>query len=281
MIVTQSGRVEGRSWEEGTHCAARRLRDTIVDMSSEPVIGDALGSALLAQLEHGGDAGRYIIERDDGCVSSDPAELYFRGVADCFDVEASVPGRVLGRVLDIGAGAGRFAMEMEKRGHDVVALDIDAGCLEVCRRRGVHKTFLGTVFDLAATDPQPFDTFLMMGHNIGLLGGPDHAPRLLEALRSMANPGARMIGSGRDPRITDDPLNLAYHQMNRERGRPPGQLVLRVRWRNIASQWFTYWFVSTDELGAIAATSGWELVDVVSGDGGNYLVELSLLTAGN
>jgi SAM-dependent methyltransferase len=245
-------------------------------MYAEPIRGDALGAALLAQLEQGGDAGRHIIERDDGCVSSDPAELYFRQPGDWFAGEGSVRERARGRVLDIGAGAGRFAIELQKRGHDVVALDIDAGCLEVCRQRGVVNTFLGTVFDLADTRPKPFDTFLLMGHNIGLLGGPDQAPRLLGTLRDMATPGARVIGSGREPLATNDPVNLAYHQLNRDRGRPPGQLRLRVRWANLAGPWFDYWFVATDDLAVIAAESGWEIVDVVKGEDGDYLVELAL-----
>ena len=246
-------------------------------MNGEPIQGDALGAALLAQLEEGGDAGRHIVERDDGCVSSDPADLYFLEPAEWFAVEASVPSRARGRVLDIGAGAGRFATELQSRGHDVVALDVDAGCIEVCRRVGVRNTFLGDVFDLADTEPEPFDTFLLMGHNIGLLGGPEHAPRLLGALRNMATPGARVLGSGREFAETSDPMNLAYHQLNRERGRPPGQLRLRVRWGNLASPWFDYWFIATDELKTLAAACGWELVDVVTGEGGHYLVELTLV----
>ncbi|MDJ0664043.1 MAG: class I SAM-dependent methyltransferase [Acidimicrobiia bacterium] len=249
-------------------------------MGTEPIEGDALGAALLAQLEEGGDAGRHIVERDDGCVSSDSATLYFLDPADWFAVEASVLSRASGRVLDIGAGAGRFAIELQNRGHDVVALDVDAGCLEVCSRVGVHNTFLGDVLDLADTEPEPFDTFLLMGHNIGLLGGPEHAPRLLGALRDMARPGARVIGSGREFAETSDPLNLSYHQLNRERGRPPGQLRLRVRWGNLASPWFDYWFIAIDELRTLAAASGWELVDVVTEDGGHYLAELVLVAGG-
>jgi SAM-dependent methyltransferase len=246
-------------------------------MNTEPVIGDALGAALLAHLEAGGDEGRHAVERDDGYLSSDPATPYFTQIGKWFAVEESVPQRVSGRVLDIGAGAGRFAIELQNRGHDVVALDVSDGCLEVCRRRGVRTTFSGTIFDLAETDPQPFDTFLLMGHNIGLLAGPEKAPAFLDALRAMASPTARLLGTNRDPMATSDPDNLRYHQQNRERGRHPGQMLIRVRWRALATEWFDYWFLSVNELETLAADRGWTLCDTEFEDV-HYLAHLELET---
>ncbi len=241
----------------------------------EPAIGDALGEALLAYLADGEEAGGHVIERDDGYINADSPVLYFTDIPDWFPVEKSVPQRVHGRVLDIGAGGGRFAIALQELGHDVTALDVSPGCLEACRRRGVHNTFAGTIFDLAATSPEPFDTFLLMGHNIGLLGGPDHAPVFLDALRSMARPGARLLGSGRDPEQTDDPDHLAYQEMNRKRGRRPGQLIIRVRWRAIATDWFDYWFLPVAELESLAMARGWRLADTVY-ERDHYLVELRL-----
>lgn len=245
-------------------------------MDSDPVIGDALGAALLAHLEEGNEEGRHIVERDDGYVSSDPADLYFTRIGEWFAVEASTVSRVQGRVLDIGAGGGRFAVELQRQGHDVVALDVSDGCLEVCRRQGVRQTFSGTIFDLLATDPEPFDTFLLMGHNLGLLAGPEQAPRFLDCLKSLANPGARIIGTNRDPLGTEDPINLAYHQRNRDRGRPPGQLVIRVRYCNLATPWFDYWFLPIDELESLAAACGWELAGKAF-ENDHYLAELRLI----
>jgi SAM-dependent methyltransferase len=242
---------------------------------SEPELGDALGAALLAHLDEGGDAGTHVIERDDGSVGSDGAHLYFSEIGDWFAVEESVPERVHGRVLDIGAGGGRFAIELQNRGHDVVALDVSAGCLEVCRRLGVNKTYLGTVFDLAAEEPEPFDTFLLMGHNYGLLAGPEHAPRFLDALRTMAAPGAKIIGTNREPLATEDPMHLAYHQMNRDRGREPAQMTIRVRWRNLVTPWFDYWFLPLQQLAELAAQCGWEHTGTAYEDD-NYLAELTL-----
>jgi hypothetical protein len=89
----------------------------------------------------------------------------------------------------------------------------------------------------------------------------------------MANPGAKIVGSNRDPLATDDPEHLAYHQLNRERGRLPGQMALRIRFQSLATPWFDYWFLSTGELAAVAEASGWNLVDSES-DSDHYLAEL-------
>lgn len=240
-----------------------------------PQVGDALGAALLAHLDEGADAGVHVVERDDGYVDADGADLYFTEIGEWFQVEETVPDRVVGRVLDIGAGGGRFALELQSRGHDVVALDVSAGCLEACRHIGVEQTFHGTIFELAELDPEPFDTFLLMGHNIGLLAGPDEAPRFLATLRQMARSGAKIIGTNRDPLQTSDPINLEYHRFNRDRDRRPGQMIIRVRWQTLATPWFDYWFLPIEELETIAATSGWRLVDREY-EGDNYMAELHL-----
>ncbi len=246
-------------------------------MEPVPEVGDALGEALLAHLNEGEEAGVHIIERDDGYLHADPATLYFTAIGDWFPVENRVPDLTQGRVLDIGAGGGRFAVELQRRGHDVLALDVSAGCLEVCRRLGVEQTFYGTIFELQETSPEPFDSFLLMGHNLGLLSGPDHAPKFLEALRDLANPGALIIGSNRDPLATEDPIHLGYHQRNRERGRLPGQLMLRVRWRQLATPWFDYWFLTIEDLAQIAGAAGWTLVDSDCDDS-NYLAVFRLVS---
>lgn len=238
-------------------------------------MGDALGRALVAHLDEGAGAGTHIVERDDGYITADTADLYFTEIGEWFQIEVSVPSRVVGGVLDIGAGAGRFAVALQERGHDVVALDVSEGCLEVCRRRGATQTFHGTVFELTVSNPEPFDTFLLMGHNLGLLGGPDKAGPFLDSLRSMARPGARLIGTNRDPLGTTDPDHLHYHELNLRRGRQPGQMVIRVRWRMVTTPWFDYWFQPIGELESVAADAGWSMIDR-DFESDHYLAELHL-----
>lgn len=171
--------------------------------------------------------------------------------------ETQVLEQIRGRVLDIGAGAGRYALELQKSGLDVVALDISPGATETCRRRGVERVFTGRVDEFH--DDEGFDTFLLGGNNIALLAGPEAAERLLTKLRSMARPHAQIVGTNQDPYETDDGDHLAYHEFNRSRGRQPGQIRLRVRYRRVATPWFDYWFLSPDELRLLGEKHGWSL----------------------
>ena len=165
----------------------------------------------------------------------------------------------------MGAGAGRHALPLQESGREVVALDVSPGAVEVCRRRGVRETFTGTVFELAGTDPEPFDTFLVCGNNYGLLESLEHGLSFLGALAEVAVPGAEIIGTCIDPFATEDPLHLAYHERNRNRGRHPGQIRLRARWSDVATSWFDYLFVPVGELKELAERAGWELVEYQPG----------------
>lgn len=147
------------------------------------VIGDAFGQVLLACQAGGGAPGVAFesIERSDGHLGVMDAARYFSPTDDWSATTRFARERAAGRILDIGAGAGRVSLVLQEQGHDVVALDVSEGATTVCSERGVRTTFTGSVFDLAATAPGPFDTFLMAGNNLGLLAGAEQAPRFLES----------------------------------------------------------------------------------------------------
>ena len=251
---------------------------------SGPEIGDAFGAALLQCWESGlpGCEVFELIERDDGFLNGMDAARYFL-LPEAWDpLDQWVCQRAHGRSVDVGSGAGRIALHLQERGVDVTALDVSALCGEVCRRRGVRRVFTGSVFDLARERPEqaPFDAFLLMGNNLGLLGGAEQAPRFLAALANVAAPGAVILGGGMDPYATSNPVHTEYHARNRAKGRMGGQIRMRVRHRRLATEWFDYLFATPDELRGLLDGTGWGLEELEpQKDGNGYAVQLRLAGA--
>jgi SAM-dependent methyltransferase len=229
---------------------------------------DAFGRLLLDHLEH--RAGDPLLEFDDGSTS--PAlgpEWFFAEPEQWPEAERRVFGHVRGRVLDIGAGAGRHSLEAQRQGLDVVAIDLSPGAVEVCRRRGVDDVRL---LPLSAVDESlgVFDTVLMMCGNFGLVGNAKAAALTLRRLHTMTSAQGRIVLDSVDPYVDADAEEIAYQARNRALGRLPGQVTMRIRYGERATPWYDLLNVSAAELEQLVAGTGWRLAQVVEGEPPDY-----------
>jgi SAM-dependent methyltransferase len=224
---------------------------------------DAFGQMLL----DGSDA--ELVERDDRFISASMLN-YFAPVRRWAAVERRALRWVRGRVLDVGVGAGRVALELQARGRKVVAIDLSAGAVQVARSRGVRDVRL-LAFEDVNESLGPFDTLVMFGNNFGLFGSRTKARRLLRRLRPFVG---RIVATSNDPYATDDPVHIAYQERNRARGRMSGQLRLRVRYRDLVGPWLEYLIVSPDELAEIVDGTGWQIRHLVRDEGSIYVAVL-------
>jgi SAM-dependent methyltransferase len=222
--------------------------------------------AMLIDVVDGRAFGQEIIERDDGFLVASTND-YLAPVRRWGAVERRALRFVRGRVLDVGCGAGRVALELQARGRRVVAIDPSPGAVEVTRRRGVRDVRLMRLEDVDAS-LGGFGTVLMYGNNFGLFGSRSKARRLLRRLRPLAD---RIVAGSTDASRTDDPLYLAYQRRNRRRGRMPGQRRIRVRYRNLVGPWFDFLQVSPDELSDLIDGTGWGIKRLVRDDGAYYV----------
>jgi hypothetical protein len=69
-----------------------------------------------------------------------------------------------------------------------------------------------------------------------------------------------------DPSQDNDPMDLAYQEKNRARGRLPGQVTIRLRYRGCATPWFELLNVSAREIEDLLAGTGWHLAHLVEGE---------------
>jgi SAM-dependent methyltransferase len=223
---------------------------------------DAYGRLILDYLE--GKPALEIVERDDGSINASGygPEAYFAPFRRWSKTERAALRFARGRALDVGVGAGRVAIELQERGHEVVGIDVSRLALEVARRRGAKD-----VRELAVTQVGRqlglFDTIVMFGNNCGLFGSRRRAPWLLRRFKSVTTPQAKILAASTDPYTTDNPEHLAYHERNRRRGRMAGQLRIRVRHGLYTTPWFDYLLASPDELAELAKGTGWELMRVI------------------
>lgn len=234
------------------------------------MIGDAFGEMLKAA-----SAGRPVfaaMERDDDLLTPHDPAMYFTGPSDWGALEVEACGRVSGRVLDVGCGAGRHALFLQDQGCPVTGVDVSAGACEVSRSRGVRDVRQIGLDGLGSLGER-FDTFLMLGANLGLIG-PDPLPALT-TLASVAAPGARILG-GLGFSRSDDPVQQAYYARNEAAGRLPGALRIRTRFANLADPWVSLLLCTPDELRSLVAGSPWRLT-AVDGDDQGYLAELTLV----
>ena len=171
-------------------------------------------------------------------------------------------------MLDAGAGAGRVSLHLQERGHEVVAIDNSPGAIDVCRRRGARDARV-LAFDAVDESLGTFDTIVLFGNNFGLFGSPTKAKRLLRRLHRMTSDDACIIVESRDVERrggADAPWHKRYRERNIARGRLPGQIRIRVRFRDVVGPWMDYPMVSPDQLRVILAGTRWNLAQVFDSD---------------
>ena len=98
------------------------------------------------------------------------------------------------RVLDAGAGPGRFTLELLRLGAQVTALDISPGQLEILQARVPDvEAVLGDITDLSQFDGGAFDVTVCYGGPLSYVV--DRAEKAVAELARVTKPGGHVIVS--------------------------------------------------------------------------------------
>lgn len=223
---------------------------------------DAFGQALLDWTN--GATAPETVERDDGYmeIGAGP-EVYLSGPRGWPDAERQALRLLQGRVLDLGCGAGRVALELQRRGVDVVGLDGSALALRAAELRGV-KQLRWEQMEGLGKELAEFDDVVMFGNNFGLFATPERARSRLRNWAKLTHDDARLFLESTNPYGGGAPgMDRTYFRRNQQRGRSPGQVRLRYHYGGLVSAWFTWLFVSRAEMRTVVRGTGWRVREIL------------------
>jgi ubiquinone/menaquinone biosynthesis C-methylase UbiE len=101
-----------------------------------------------------------------------------------------------GTVLDIGAGAGAYTLELARRGYTVTAVDLSSKLIELCQKRVSEEKlekdvrfFVADARDLSDIEDDTFDAVLLMGPLYHLVSEGDRKTALRQAYNRLKPEG--------------------------------------------------------------------------------------------
>jgi SAM-dependent methyltransferase len=187
-----------------------------------------------------------------------------------FDLRAIALCR--GRVLDLGAGAGRHALELQRRGHEVTAVDVAPETVVVMRERGVRDARSG---DLDAVAGEFFDTILLLMHGIGLVGTLAGLRAFFDRADRYLSEGARIVCDSADLSLVMPSQWAAHRNDTNGRTRYIGEVEFRLSYDNHKGSPYRWLFVDPETLRQAAASAGFGCRVVARGARGTFLACLT------
>ena len=176
-----------------------------------------------------------------------------------------------GRTLDLGAGAGRHALELQRRGLEVTAVDVSPEAVEVMRERGVTDVRCGRIDDLTG---ERFDTVLLLMHGIGLVGTLGGLVHFLKQARDHLERGGQIIFDSADlGLVMPEQFDHGLDEW-RSGGIYPGEVEYRLSYENLEGEPYPWLFIDPLALADRAEAAGLRLEIVARADRGSYLARL-------
>lgn len=240
--------------------------------SSVSIHPDPLGHALL-DYHHGQTDAALTVFSDVAEEEPLPAAYFFRSFWEMPELERQALELCQGRVLDLGAGAGCHALELQNRGFEVKAIDASAGAVQVMQARGVRQVAHHSLLD-AALIHQKYDTLLMLMNGLGLVGTLDGLVVFLRHAHQLLAPGGQILATSSDiSYLYEDEDGALVFDLN---GPYHGEVTYTMQYGAEQGAPFHWLFADASILQDYAEEAGYEVDFLGKDDQQQYLVRLTL-----
>ena len=206
--------------------------------------------------------------RADGVSFKIETTEYFTLEGQLAELDARSLDRCRGRVLDVGAGAGRHSLALQDRGHEVVAIDVSPICSALCTERGVRDARTFDVMTLDSEEPLGrFDSIFFGMQTIGVAGGMKPLEELLRRLRNCLLPGGELI-------VDSSALREAWEGDREDKSPTRGEIVMSTRYHGWRGDPFPWVYLAEEDLAVSARNAGYAMEVLARVEGGEYLAAL-------
>lgn len=232
---------------------------------------EPLGRALTDSFE--GDASAMVwVVMEDGERLPMPMSIFFRQPEDFSDAEALALDLCSGRVLDVGAGAGCHALELQRRGLATTALDICPQAVAIMEHRGVVDAHQGTLgFDF---EGRPFDTVLMLMNGLGVVGDLDGLDAFLSTVAHWLAPDGQILCDSSDLRAIDDHREQRRGNSREQHGGYRGETRQLLEYDGELGEPFGWLYADPECLADHAHRHGFLSQVIFQGEEGHFLARL-------
>lgn len=172
------------------------------------------------------------------------------------------------KILDVGAGTGRYSVPLSEEGHDVTAIELvkyNLGMLKA--KKSKVKAFQGTALDLSRFEENTFDMTLVFGPMYHLYTFEDKTKALLEAKRVTKKGGVILVAY-----CMNEFSVITY-------GFKEGHIKECIEQGKVSKDFHTisqavdlYDYMRLDDINRLNEAAGLERIKIVSADGpANYM----------
>jgi SAM-dependent methyltransferase len=233
-------------------------------LNKSDIMKDVLGEAIWDYFFKR-RAGKLWIHNKYGQKEEMPVATYFRDAQTMPKLEQIALQRCAGKILDVGAGAGSHALELQAKGIDVTALEFSEKASEVMRLRGVKKVVHGDIFTY---DNGGYDTILLLMNGIGLTGSIAGLSRFLQLAKNWLNNSGQIIFDSSDVAyLYEDDLPFPPYYY--------GEINYSYEYKKQRTDWFTWLYIDRKTLTEIAAKEGWQTEILFIDEFDQYLARLT------
>jgi SAM-dependent methyltransferase len=199
-----------------------------------------------------------------GDVEEMPVDIFFRSYEEMPTLELKALNACFGKVLDVGAGVGSHALQLQEFGIDVTAIDISAHAVTIMKQRGIKKVFEHSIFSVK----EKYDTLLFLMNGIGLTGTLAGFIDFLHQAKSLINPHGQLLFDTSD-------ISYLYENLPKPENNYFGEVNYCYTYKNQKGSWFNWLYLDQETLIRTANENGWQCEILFDDNEDQYLARLT------